>query len=419
MKINNLSNIIVENTINEGLNSAEIAQYPSFVGDVIRQAYSKSVLPIISSVLPLKAPVGKVYSLISYYSGNTEQNANFSNTKILQVDDSSPFTENGDISSSSGGQGTVLHIESAYILVKILNGTFNISDNLDNSSTYSSKKATILNTYSSMVSRKKIFRNYSNKDVDEYSTNVKNIQHKTIDKVVVAESKKLKSKITLEAYQDLTATYGIKANDLLTDVMSSEITLEIDQEAFALMRSWAKQGGDLVLNQGYAASGGGGLEDVLKDIGIRINKELALISRSVGQNIDGFAVCSPRVVNALISTGVVSHAYSGTAEEQERSISNNYIGKMFGIIDIIQDDYADEDYVLVGYKGIGIGNAGLIYSPYTTNLTVANDPENGNPTFYYLNRYAFSRNPFDEGINIGDSDYFYIFNVDFSNLKNY
>lgn len=165
--------------------------------------------------------------------------------------------------------------------------------------------------------------------------------------------------------------------------------------------------------------GDGELEWILRDIGIRINKELAIISKAVGQNIDGFAVCSSKVVNALISCGAVSDAYSGNADEQEKSVTNNYIGKMFGIIDLIQDDFSDEDYVTVGYKGIGVGNAGLIYSPYTTTVVVTNDPDNGNPILFGYNRYALTRNPLDEGTSLGDSDYFRTFNVDFSGVADY
>ena len=92
---------------------------------------------------------------------------------------------------------------------------------------------------------------------------------------------------------------------------------------------------------------------------------------------------------------------------------------MFGIIDLIQDDFANEDYITVGYKGIGIGNAGLIFSPYTTTVVVANDPDTGNPIFFGYNRYALTRNPLDEGISLGDSDYFRTFNVDFSSVADY
>lgn len=77
--------------------------------------------------------------------------------------------------------------------------------------------------------------------------------------------------------------------------------------------------------------------------------------------------------------------------------------------------------VIIGYKSKTdvLGDAGIIYSPYSIIPYYATDPETGNETLFTMIRYNFSRNILDNGTGTADSDYFRKFTVDFTNVKNY
>ena len=71
------------------------------------------------------------------------------------------------------------------------------------------------------------------------------------------------------------------------------------------------------------------------------------------------------------------------------------IGTINGNITVYHDTYhaTTSDSALVGYKGSGISDAGLIYSPYIMGLmNRAIDPEDFSPRVGVMSRYAMTDN---------------------------
>jgi hypothetical protein len=60
-------------------------------------------------------------------------------------------------------------------------------------------------------------------------------------------------------------------------------------------------------------------------------------------------------------------------------------------ITIYRDVYAKTDYALVGFKGPGISDCGIIFSPYIMGLTSkAIDPTDFSPRIGVMARYAIT-----------------------------
>jgi hypothetical protein len=69
------------------------------------------------------------------------------------------------------------------------------------------------------------------------------------------------------------------------------------------------------------------------------------------------------------------------------------IGKLNGTLEVYRDQYAHTDYALVGYKGPGISDAGIIFSPYIMGLTNrAISPNDFTPRVGVMSRYAVVSN---------------------------
>lgn len=410
MNIEQLSNTIKANSvINENTESGDIAQAPSFVGKLIHQTYSKSILSKITSIIPLKAPVGYVYSMLAYYAGKSEDN-DYYHSKVLFLSANYAGTLDTNITLSNGAVITVEYAEDKHILVKVVSGT------VVSGATFSG--ITINAVYSSKIAVKKLFEKYSMVDTETKEPNRVNIEVKR--EFVETQTRKLKSVITQEAVQDIQSQYGENAEDVLADIMSSEVALEMDKEIIDYMRSIATIKSDLVLTNSSIAD----LTYAYLSIASRINKELLGMSAKHGKNITGFVVTSNAVIAGLISAGLMAFGESGNLDNQILTDNDNTIGIMQQYVTVVQDKFATEDYVLVGWKQHGDGtngkdgNAGVIFSPYNIAVTEWNDPETGKINKMVLNRYGYVRNAYDEGGDI-NSDFFSTFNVDFSNLVGY
>jgi hypothetical protein len=416
MELNKIIDLVTENStsmLNENMGVTDIAQSPEFIGKLVKQVFSKSILSRITSVMPMKKPSGFIYNLLAYYQGKDSDN-NFNNTKILFLDKAYTGDLNTNISTSSGAVITAEHFEGNYVLVKIVSGVVLKG----NTFTYKGIAYTVNEVYSSKIAVKKLFKNYSAVTDENQEPNQMGI---TIERAPVeVGSRKIKTTITQETIQDLKAQYGDLSDDFISEIISSEVALEIDKEIIDYMRSIATIKTDLVLKNTNST-------DVIyafNAIVAKINRELVSLSKKHGKNITGFVVCSNNIVSALISAGVMSFGKSGSLDIQVLSDNDNAVGVMQQYVTVIQDKFADEDYVLVGWKqddnninGVD-GNAGVIYSPYSLSIVDFIEPTTGRVNKMVINRYAFTRNSFDEG-TATSSDFFSTFNVDFSSLIGY
>lgn len=410
MTLEQISESISSNSaINETVMTNDIAQAPSFVGKLIKQTFSKSVLPYITSVMPLSTPSGFVYNMLAYYQGS-DTNANYENTKVLKLNVDYVGTLNTNITTNTGAVFTVEYVEGETVLIKIISGTV--------ATTNTFPGYTINNVYTSKLAVKKLFKNYSK--VSTETEEPKSIGIKSIRTLMNTDSRKIKSTLTQEAIQDIKSQYGEIAEDMIINIMSSEIALEMDKEVIDYMRSISTLKSDLTLTNNNTAD----LSYAFKAIVTKVNQELVSLSKKHGKNITGFIVCSNSVVSALISAGVMTFGESGNLDLQLLEEDNNVVGTMQQYVTVIQDKFAEEDYVLVGWKQKGQdvngkdGNAGVIFSPYNMIVSDFYDPESGKVNVMTINRYGFERNAFDEGGSTG-SDYFSTFNVDFSGLVGY
>jgi hypothetical protein len=67
------------------------------------------------------------------------------------------------------------------------------------------------------------------------------------------------------------------------------------------------------------------------------------------------------------------------------------VGKINGTITVYRDPFAPVDYALVGYKGPGISDSGVIYSPFITGLfNRAVRPDDFGINIGVMSRYAIT-----------------------------
>ena len=101
-----------------------------------------------------------------------------------------------------------------------------------------------------------------------------------------------------------------------------------------------------------------------------------------------FVVASPGIITALQSAG---HQFVQFTQNVNPTHVMAAVGKLNGTLDVYRDQYAQTEYALVGFKGAGISDAGVIFSPYIMGLTMrAIDPSDFAPRIGTMARYAIT-----------------------------
>lgn len=421
--INNIVDRLSDNAkvILESTNTGDMATTPLFIDKLLKQTFANTILPQITSLIPLKASQGYIFSLQSYYKGNgSSLSANFENTKVLSFNTANSFVID-DIITYSGGSAKVLYVEPTQILIEVISGTNPVNNIVVSKGAYNITVATVL---PSNLLIKKIFSQYSQpkntNDSESMITEVNEIGHTVIKKLITTKTRKLKTSFTKEVLQDFQNMFGESFEDLVIDILSKEIIEEVENEIFNYMSSIAVPTNELVFSNNPIESGSPNFY-MLSDITTRIFKEIANISSTSGRNLDCFVITSSQVISMLASTGNLAWGKSGDISSQKTTRNSNYIGIALGAIDIFQNDFtSNPNEIIVGYKSKTevIGDAGIIYTPYLFHPYFAIDPENGKETLFIMYRYNYTTNLLDN-FTSGGSDYFRKFNINIDGLQNY
>ena len=216
-----------------------------------------------------------------------------------------------------------------------------------------------------------------------------------IDQVPIeALTRKLAASFSLEAAQDIKAMHGIDIEREMVNVLQYEITAELDRELLSRMKATAAdetKGGKIIpaidvtnASDDFGRWNGERFMSVIAAI-IHQSNQIAISTRRGPGN---FVIVSPSVATALQAAG---HQFVKYEQNVNPGTTMAAIGKLNGTIEVYRDQYATSDYALVGYKGNGVSDSGLIYSPYIMGLqNRAISPDDFSPRIGVMSRYAIT-----------------------------
>jgi len=266
---------------------------------------------------------------------------------------------------------------------------------------------------------------------------------------VVARTRKMRALWTLEASQDLKAYHNMDLERELTELLSSELRLEIDRELIEDLRmiaydvtgalspfnrsnlDWGNSNnfggfgnttnaetfndsdfgdfqnngtmpgnvsGDSTKNVFLIDWGSSALNFAPRHIGDTYANLLALINiasqdiyKSTHRGPGNWLLCAPVVASLLESSaklqGGIDRA-DGPTNMGKNGIS--HVGKFMGRYDLYVDPLYPEDEILMGYKGSSPMDAGYVYAPYIPlqGLPKVVDPNTFQPRKGLITRYG-------------------------------
>jgi len=201
-------------------------------------------------------------------------------------------------------------------------------------------------------------------------------------KEIVARTRKLKARWSIEVEQDLGAMHNLDFEEEIMDLMAYEIAAEIDRELVNRIVNAAKAGG--TLNWDYGAIGvpvsganplqvadGRWQQEKFRTLYTTILNAAEEIARTTRMGPGNWVIVSPRVAVALQSLPDFQFApVKGTVDPLKFGVAE--VGTLGNGMKVYRDTFAysapagsgGDDYAVVGYKGGKESETGIIYCPY-------------------------------------------------------
>ncbi len=214
-----------------------------------------------------------------------------------------------------------------------------------------------------------------------------------LDKVTIdAATRKLAASFSLESAQDIKAMHDIDIEREMLNVLQYESIAELDRELIYRMKKAAintSNGGASISTincSGSASLDGRWSAEKYANVVASILHQANVISYKTRRGPGNFVVASPSVATVLQASG---HPFTRITSQTNATTTVAEIGRLNETMTVYRDVYARTDYALVGYKGSGISDCGIIFSPFIMGLTSkAIEPTDFSPRIGVMSRYA-------------------------------
>ena len=216
----------------------------------------------------------------------------------------------------------------------------------------------------------------------------------TIEKAQVeARSRKLRSRWSIEVAQDIKAMHGLDLEEEMMDVLSYEITAEIDRELINKIRTVAATN---ARSGSWDYNGADGRWEAEKyrnlyNLIVRKANQIAIDTRRGPGN---FIVASPSLCAALETTN--SFSIAPVDNDINTAVTGvSRVGSLDGRMSVYRDTFASSDDLIIGYKGPSAYDSGVIYLPYIQLMSAKSTFEDSfNSSVGLMSRYAILDNLF-------------------------
>lgn len=221
---------------------------------------------------------------------------------------------------------------------------------------------------------------------------------------VVAQSRALKARYTVELAQDLKAVHGLDAETELSNILATEILSEINREVIRSIYMTAMPGcqDGRTVEKGVfdldLDSDGRWSAEKFKGLMFRIEQEANYIAQRTRRGRGNFIICSSAVASALQMAGMLDYAPAIQNNLNVNEATTTFAGILNGKYKVFIDPYqangSNDQFCVVGYKGTSPFDAGMFYCPYVPlQLYHATDPVTFQPAIGFKTRYGMVANP--------------------------
>jgi len=219
----------------------------------------------------------------------------------------------------------------------------------------------------------------------------KRLSIQILKQTVEAKTRKLSARWTFEAAQDAQAQQGIDIEAEIMAALAQEITAEIDQEILQSLKVLgSNNGNNLAFDQANVSGTATFVGDEHAALAILINRAANTIAQRTRRGAGNWAVVSPTALTILQSA--TTSAFARTTEGTfEAPTNTKFVGTLNNAMKVYVNTYAQDDTVIIGYKGPSESDAAAIYCPYIPLMSsgVVLDPTTFEPVVSFMTRYGY------------------------------
>jgi hypothetical protein len=391
--LDNQHQYLTETAASDTTSMANIGNFQKMILPMIRRIIPGTIATEIVGVQPMTGPTGLVFSMRFVYK-NTATTAETPDGDIAVNDEAF-----GNTSSTSPYASKMRRFYSGGVTPGASGGLYDATYGANVGGAYT--PAGTFSLASSPLSGN------AGDAVDMESFPGRNLGLQVLRQPVIANTRKLQAKWTIEAMQDLSSQHGLDLEGEITQVLSAEIVHEIDNEIVTDLIRLAGTTETMDFSGSFT-----GVPHYIGDrhavLGVLINKVANEIAAKTRRGAGNFVIVSPAIVSVLqsASKSVFAPAVSGSFEGPNNT---RLIGTLNGTIKVYSFLFnasfatvaqsasntggatSSSEIVVVGYKGgNGETDSGYFYCPYiplmTSNTVV--DPTTYNNQLMVMTRYG-------------------------------
>lgn len=368
--------------------TGDIAQFTPILMPLVREAFPKLVANELLGVQPMTMPTGFMYALVNRAVGDgTVQNTRDGLVALK-------FTEllAGKAAQEAEGVTGLFQIEGKFALVD--QATY-VPGTIVNAAGAQATPDPLGHTFTNQTLFDRIFSNYTGSydtaDGEKLGQNMREVGISIERKSIEAKTRALKARYTVEMFQDLKAQHGLAADEELISLISNEVRSEIDREIIGFVN----RNSTIAANSAVVAGGTSQARweiEAYRNEAARISKEAALIGVATRRAQGNILLVSPLVAAMLQQAGTFKTA------TVDSSIDPTAVGGVVGTFDnrfkVVVDQYAQNDYCTVLYKGTDRRDGMGVFAPYVPlSFQRVTDYESGQPAIIAKTRYALETIP--------------------------
>ena len=405
--------------------SGDIAQFTPILMPLVREAFPKLIANELLGVQPMTMPTGYMYQMVNRYTGDGDVDSTRDGLVVVGFKD---VLAGKDAQVAAGAVG-ILEVEGKFALVDKdaflgTNGG-NIAGGAAGIQLEGMGGAIVAHgIYTNQALFDRIFSRYTGMYTtdqgERLGRDMREVGISIEKKSIEAKTRALKARYTVEMFQDLKAQHGLAADEELISLISNEVRSEIDRDIIKFVNRNATISANTAAPQGGTDHARWEIE-AYRAQAARISKEAAMIGIQTRRAQGNILLVSPMVSAMLQQAGTFN------TQTLDTTIDPNAIGGVVGTFDnrfkVIVDQYAQNDYCTVLYKGTDRRDGMGVFAPYVPlQFQRVTDYETGQPAIIAKTRYALDTIPDTHNAPNGGYDdptrgsrYARTFGVDLSN----
>lgn len=201
--------------------------------------------------------------------------------------------------------------------------------------------------------------------------------------------------MTIEAMHDLEEMHGLDLQEEMRAIVAQEIAAEYNAMAYNDLIHLAGPPKVLDLVSSQDGEDGDGIYTLTARLAVELNRTCSRIGTETRRGHGNWIVVSPKAVDFLRDNSNMMHFVDHHPQDEDSTGNLFLVGFLNDTTKVYCYSHAQDDTILIGYKGSGDTDVGYMLAPYVIAMStgVVVDPTTFVPKVQLMTRYGVNVHP--------------------------